>query len=185
MIVAIFTMMVNGYSQSYVQDLTNPVTITFQGGIQNVNKFDSFYMEEYTTVVPVARIGFEKYFTPTFATELAFENISDYNEYFLQVTNVSLSLKYNFAHNSWHNVTRKWFEPVPYIGIGWGHFWPDVDGASFRRDFITYRTGIEFTFNDLKTDKWAFVVRTGIQWYDKIKKISSSFELTGGFVYRI
>lgn len=195
MLIAMFTFAIGSINAQTQNDyagsskFTDNVSVTLQGGV--LTSFDNFY-SGHTAMAPIVLIGADKYVTPWlgFGVEgrtLIGTGHGSYNTYTaFDYVNVSGLAKVNLANAFKFDGTRKFFEPVVYTGLGWGH-----QTASYGDDhnnWMTYRAGAEFNFNLGKDRAWGVVVNPSVVWNDldngKLVKKNGSFEITAGVVYR-
>lgn len=195
MLIAMFTFAIGSINAQTQNDyagsskFTDNVSVTLQGGV--LTSFDNFYTG-HTAMAPIVLIGADKYVTPWlgFGVEgrtLIGTGHGSYNTYTaFDYVNVSGLTKVNLANAFKFDGTRKFFEPVVYTGLGWGH-----QTASYGDDhnnWMTYRAGAEFNFNLGKDRAWGVVVNPSVVWNDidngKLVKKNGSFEITAGVVYR-
>lgn len=137
-------------------------------------------------------IGADKYVTPWlgFGVEgrtLVGTGHGSYNTYTaFDYVNVSGLAKVNLANAFKFDGTRKFFEPVVYTGLGWGH--QTASYGDNHNNWMTYRAGAEFNFNLGEDRAWGIVVNPSVVWNDidngKLVKKNGSFEITAGVVYR-
>lgn len=195
MLIAMFTFAIGSINAQTQNDyagsskFTDNVSVTLQGGV--LTSFDNFYTG-HTAMAPIVLIGADKYVTPWlgFGVEgrtLIGTGHGSYNTYTaFDYVNVSGLAKVNLANAFKFDGTRKFFEPVVYTGLGWGH-----QTACYGEDhnnWMTYRAGAEFNFNLGKDRAWGVVVNPSVVWNDidngKLVKKNGSFEITAGVVYR-
>lgn len=140
----------------------------------------------------VALIGVEKYINPVFGvgvegrTVLGAVRGGNLSHTFVDNVNVSGYLKANVRNAIWgYDGERRFFEPVVYTGLGWGH---NTCSESFDRNFMTYRAGVELNFNLGEKKAWAVVVNPAVVWGDidngKLVKQTGNFQVTAGVAYR-
>ena len=187
---------------------TDNISVTVQGGA--CTTFNNF-CSGHTAVAPVAVIGIDKYINPwlgigvegrTIIGTGSQDNIYQTNTMF-DAVNVSGYVKFNILNAINFDGTRKFFEPVIYTGLGWGHATAGNDGYNIimspnsptiynrycagHDNYMTYRVGAECNFNLGKERAWAIVVNPAVVWSDihngKLVKQNGSFELTAGVVY--
>lgn len=195
MLIAMFTFAIGSINAQTQNDyagsskFTDNVSVTLQGGV--LTSFDNFYTG-HTAMAPIVLVGADKYVTPWlgFGVEgrtLIGTGHGSYNTYTaFDYVNVSGLAKVNLANAFKFDGTRKFFEPVVYTGLGWGH-----QTASYGEDYnnwMTYRAGAELNFNLGKDRAWGVVVNPSVVWNDidngKLVKKNGSFEITAGVVYR-
>ncbi len=195
MLIAMFTFAIcsinaqtqNDYAGS--SKFTDNVSVTLQGGV--LTSFDNFY-SGHTAMAPIVLVGADKYVTPWlgFGVEgrtLVGTGHGSYNTYTaFDYVNVSGLAKVNLANAFKFDGTRKFFEPVVYTGLGWGH--QTASYGDNHNNWMTYRAGAEFNFNLGKDRAWGIVVNPSVVWNDidngKLVKKNGSFEITAGVVYR-
>lgn len=195
MLIAMFTFAIGSINAQAQNDyagsskFTDNVSVTLQGGV--LTSFDNFY-SGHTAMAPIILIGADKYVTPWlgFGVEgrtLIGTGHSSYNTYTaFDYVNVSGLAKVNLANAFKFDGTRKFFEPVVYTGLGWGH--QTAGYGDNHNNWMTYRAGAEFNFNLGKDRAWGIVVNPSVVWNDidngKLVKKNGSFEITAGVVYR-
>ena len=195
MLIAMFTFAIglinaqtqNDYAGS--SKFTDNVSVTLQGGV--LTSFDNFY-SGHTAMAPIVLIGADKYVTPWlgFGVEgrtLIGTGHGSYNTYTaFDYVNVSGLAKVNLANAFKFDGTRKFFEPVVYTGLGWGH--QTASYGDNHNNWMTYRAGAEFNFNLGEDRAWGIVVNPSVVWNDldngMLVKKNGSFEITAGVVYR-
>lgn len=195
MLIAMFTFAIGSINAQTQNDyagsskFTDNVSVTLQGGV--LTSFDNFY-SGHTAMAPIILIGADKYVTPWlgFGVEgrtLVGTGHGSYNTYTaFDYVNVSGLAKVNLANAFKFDGTRKFFEPVVYTGLGWGH--QTASYGDNHNNWMTYRAGAEFNFNLGKDRAWGIVVNPSVVWNDidngKLVKKNGSFEITAGVVYR-
>lgn len=195
MLIAMFTFAIGSINAQTQNDyagsskFTDNVSVTLQGGV--LTSFNNFY-SGHTAMAPIILIGADKYVTPWlgFGVEgrtLIGTGHGSYNTYTaFDYVNVSGLAKVNLANAFKFDGTRKFFEPVVYTGIGWGH--QTASYGDNHNNWMTYRAGAEFNFNLGKDRAWGIVVNPSVVWNDidngKLVKKNGSFEITAGVVYR-
>lgn len=166
---------------------TDNVSVTLQGGV--LTSFNDFYTG-HTAMAPIAVLGVDKYINPWFGVGVEGRTLigtgnGRYNAHTaFDAVNVSGYAKFNILNMFNYNGERKFFEPVVYTGLGWGHQTCSEDGL---RNYMTYRSGAEFNFNLGKEKAWAVVVNPSVVWRDiyngKLNSKNGYFETTVGVVY--
>ena len=195
MLIAMFTFAIGSINAQTQNDyagsskFTDNVSVTLQGGV--LTSFDNFY-SGHTAMAPIVLIGADKYVTPWlgFGVEgrtLVGTGHGSYNTYTaFDYVNVSGLAKVNLANAFKFDGTRKFFEPVVYTGLGWGH--QTASYGDNHNNWMTYRAGTEFNFNLGEDRAWGIVVNPSVVWngiYNgKLVKNNGSFEITAGIVYR-
>ena len=195
MLIAMFTFAIGSINAQTQNDyagsskFTDNVSVTLQGGV--LTSFDNFY-SGHTAMAPIVLVGIDKYVTPWlgFGVEgrtLVGTGHGSYNTYTaFDYVNVSGLAKVNLANAFKFDGTRKFFEPVVYTGLGWGH--QTASYGDNHNNWMTYRAGAEFNFNLGKDRAWGIVVNPSVVWNDidngKLVKKNGSFEITAGVVYR-
>lgn len=195
MLIAMFTFAIGSINAQTQNDyagsskFTDNVSVTLQGGV--LTSFDNFY-SGHTAMAPIVLVGADKYVTPWlgFGVEgrtLIGTGHGSYNTYTaFDYVNVSGLAKVNLANAFKFDGTRKFFEPVVYTGLGWGH--QTASYGDNHNNWMTYRAGVEFNFNLGKDRAWGIVVNPSVVWNDidngKLVKKNGSFEITAGVVYR-
>lgn len=195
MLIAMFTFAIGSINAQTQNDyagsskFTDNVSVTLQGGV--LTSFNNFY-SGHTAMAPIVLVGADKYVTPWLGFGIEGRTLvgtghGSYNTYTtFDYVNVSGLAKVNLANAFKFDGTRKFFEPVVYTGIGWGH-----QTASYgynHNNWMTYRAGAEFNFNLGEDRAWGIVVNPSVVWngiYNgKLIKNNGSFEITAGVVYR-
>ena len=195
MLIAMFTFAIGSINAQTQKDyagsskFTDNVSVTLQGGV--LTSFDNFY-SGHTAMAPIVLIGADKYVTPWlgFGVEgrtLIGTGHGSYNTYTaFDYVNVSGLAKVNLANAFKFDGTRKFFEPVVYTGLGWGH--QTASYGDNHNNWMTYRAGAEFNFNLGEDRAWGIVVNPSVVWNDldngMLVKKNGSFEITAGVVYR-
>lgn len=166
---------------------TDNVSVTLQGGV--LTTFNDFYTG-HTAMAPIAVLGVDKYINPWFGVGIEGRTLIGtgngmYNAHTaFDAVNVSGYAKFNILNMFNYNGERKFFEPVVYTGLGWGH---QTCSAAELRNYMTYRAGAEFNFNLGKEKAWAIVVNPSVVWGDinngKLVKQNGNFEVTAGVAY--
>ena len=166
---------------------TDNVSVTLQGGV--LTTFNDFYTG-HTAMAPIAVLGVDKYINPWFGVGVEGRTLIGtgkgmYNAHTaFDAVNVSGYAKFNILNMFNYNGERKFFEPVVYTGLGWGH---QTCSAAELHNYMTYRAGTEFNFNLGKEKAWAIVVNPSVVWGDinngKLIKQNGNFEVTAGVVY--
>ena len=195
MLIAMFTFAIGTISAQTQNDyagsskFTDNVSVTLQGGV--LTSFDNFY-SGHTAMAPIIVVGADKYVTPWLGFGIEGRTLigtghGSYNTYTaFDYVNVSGYGKVNLANVFKFDGTRKFFEPVVYTGLGWGH--QTAGYGEDHNNWMTYRAGAEFNFNLGKERAWGIVVNPSVVWNDidngKLVKKNGSFEITAGVVYR-
>lgn len=166
---------------------TDNVSVTLQGGA--LTTFNDFYTG-HTAMAPIAVLGVDKYINPWFGVGVEGRTLIGtgngmYNTHTMfDAVNVSGYAKFNVLNMFKYNGERKFFEPVVYTGLGWGH---QTCSDADPYNYMTYRAGAEFNFNLGKEKAWAIVVNPSVVWGDinngKLIKQHGNFEVTAGVVY--
>lgn len=166
---------------------TDNWSVTVQGGI--LTTLDDFYAG-HTAMAPIALVGVDKYITPWFGVGVEARTLigtgnGKFNSHVaFDAVNVSGYAKFNIINMFAFNGTRRFFEPVVYTGLGWGH---NTCSNSVDRNYMTFRAGTEFTFNLGKARAWAITVNPSVVWGDidngKLIKSHGNFEVTAGVMY--
>lgn len=174
-------------------------SVTLQGGV--ATSFSNFF-SGHTATAPIVVIGTDKYINPWFGVGIEGRTLigtghghvdgicySDvpnaYNTHTaFDAVNVSAYAKFNIINMFNYNGKRHFFEPVIYVGPGWGH---QTCSNSFDRNYLTFRSGAELNFNLGKERAWAITVNPSVVWGDinngKLMKSHGYFEATAGVVY--
>lgn len=192
MMIAMFTAItMNAQDQSNYtgsSKFTDNVSVTLQGGV--LTTFNDFYTG-HTMMAPVAVLGVDKYVNPWFGVGVEARTLigtgkvgeARFNsKTVFDAVNVSGYAKFNIMNMINFDGTRKFFEPVVYTGLGWGH------NTAEQYSYMTYRAGAELNFNLGKEKAWAVVVNPSVVWGDypangALCKSAGNFEVTAGIVY--
>ena len=195
MLIAMFTFAIGSINAQTQNDyagsskFTDNVSVTLQGGV--LTTFNDFYTG-HTAMAPIAVLGVDKYINPWFGVGVEGRTLIGtgngmYNAYTaFDAVNVSGYAKFNILNMFNYNGERKFFEPVVYTGLGWGH--QTASYGDNHNNWMTYRAGAEFNFNLGEDRAWGIVVNPSVVWNDidngKLVKKNGSFEITAGVVYR-
>lgn len=174
-------------------------SITLQGGV--TTSMNNFY-SGHTAMAPNVKVGIIKDINPWLGVELegrtligtghghengiCYTNIpNNYNTHVaFDAVNVSLNARFNILNMFVYNGKRKFFEPIIYTGLGYGH---STCSEFNQRNYLTYRAGAELTFNLGKKRAWGVVVNPSVVWNVpnnfKLDKRNGYFEATVGVVY--
>ena len=175
---------------------TDNISVIGQGGV--LTSFNNFF-SGHTAMAPIVAVGVDKYVTPwlgfgvdartligTGTVGEAYYNTRTTFDY----VNVSGNAKLNIVNMFAFDGTRKFFEPVVYGGLGWGHGTAGNHGlvpGNHHPNYLTARTGVELNFNLGKERAWAVVVNPSVVWCGidngKLDRRHGNFELTAGVVY--
>lgn len=190
MLIAMFTFAVSANAQNnYASSskFTDNWSVSLQGGV--LTTFNDFYTG-HTAMAPIVVLGVDKYITPWFGLGVDGRTLigTGHGRFNLHTAfdavNVNGYLKFNLANMFAFNGTRRFFEPVVYTGLGWGH---QTCSDAVTRNYMTYRAGAELNFNLGQSRAWAIVVNPSVVWGDlsngKLAKSHGSFEVTAGIVY--
>lgn len=168
---------------------TDNLSVSLQGG--TITQFDNFY-NGHTAMAPIAVLSIDKCLNPWFGLGVegrtligTGSRLSMYQSHTMfDAVNVSGYAKFNIVNMFNYKGERKFFEPVIYTGLGWGH---NTCSDSYEHNFMTYRAGTEFNFNIGKDRNFAIVVNPSVVWGDinngKLCKHNGYFEVTAGVVY--
>lgn len=173
---------------------TDNWSITLQGGV--LTQFDNFY-SGHTAMAPIVVLGVDKAINPWLGVGLegrtligTGSNTGLYQTHTMfDYVNVSGNFKFNVLNMFNYNGERKFFEPVVYTGLGWGH--TTCNEVKRDNNYLTYRAGVEFNFNLGKDKAWAIVVNPSVVWggnndiheFPNLCKHNGNFEVTAGVVY--
>lgn len=175
---------------------TDNWSVSLQGGV--LTSFDNFY-SGHTAMAPIVVVGINKEINPWLGVGIEGRTLIGtgngmYNtKTAFDWVNVSGNLRFNVLNMINYNGERKFFEPIVYTGLGWGHRtcsvyeWNDM----MKRNYLTYRAGVELNFNLGKEKEWSVVVNPSVVWgngeaheFPRLCKHAGAFEVTAGFVYR-
>lgn len=193
MLIAVLTMAISANAQEQTNytgssKFTDNVAVTVQYGMGTpFTKVDGSRL-----VYNIAVVGVEKYINPVFGVgvegraAIGSLNGPDLTHPFVDAVNVHGVVKANVANAIWgYKGERRFFEPVVYTGLGWGHV---TCGEITDRNYMTYRAGAELNFNLGETKVWGIVVNPAVVWggldNGKLHKNKGHFEATAGVVYR-
>lgn len=174
---------------------TDNWSVSLSGGV--VTPFNHFFADGSTT--PIVVVGVDKYVTPWLGFGIEGRTSIGTGDNFnihtaFDMVNVSVNGEFNLVNMFAFDGTRRMFEPVVYMGLGWGHVnCSDYNNVGFlnhttaTRNYLTYRAGVEFNFNLGKEHAWAIVVNPSVVWGNicngRLDKRCGNFELTAGVVY--
>jgi outer membrane protein OmpA-like peptidoglycan-associated protein len=164
---------------------TDNVTVEVRGGI-------STSMTEFLNYNSgVVGVGIEKYVTPWLGfgidANTLFANPSgDKNPHTVfDVVNVNMLGKVNVLNLVNYNGQRKFFEPVVFYGIGWGHV--NCSHLNTDRNYMVTKTGVELNFHLDKEKAWVLRMSPAAVWgtveSGKLNGRHGGFELTVGVAY--
>lgn len=164
---------------------TDNVTVEIKGGV--TTPMSDFY----GGVSPVVGFQVDKYITPWLGfgvdanTLIANPYGSNNPHTVFDLVNVNGLFKFN-VRNMWnYDGTRKFFEPVVFTGLGWGH---RTCSEFDNKNYMVFKSGVEMNFTLDKQKAWAVRVTPAVVWGPasdfKLNKHNGGFELTAGIVYR-
>ena len=163
---------------------TDNVTVEVRGGVStSMNEF-------YKGISPVVGVGIEKYVTPWLGFGIDANTLianpwgSNNPHTAFDVVNVNLLGKINVLNLVNYNGQRKFFEPVVFGGIGWGHV---TCSNALNRNYMVSKAGVELNFHLDKERAWALRLSPSVAWgpvYDgKLDSRNGKFEVTVGVAY--
>lgn len=175
MIMAMFVT-ITAFAQVNPARFTDNISVEVKGGVSTPMSFEG--------VSPVIGIQIEKYVNPWLGfaidgtTTIANPYGSNNPHTMFDGVNVNLLGKVNLF-NTFNYEGRRYFEPVIFAGIGWGHVTcSDINPRNMQ---IT-KAGAELNFNFDKA--WSARVSSTVVWSsNKLSKNNGNLELTVGLVY--
>ena len=181
------SVMINAQNYTGSSKFTDNVSVTLQGGV--LTTLNDFYTD-HTMMAPIAVVGIDKYINPWLGVGIEGRtligtgkiNEARFNsKTMFDAVNVSSYVKINVLNAINYTGERKFFEPVVYTGLGWGH------QTATAYNYMTYRAGTELNFNLGKERAWAIVVNPSVVWGPtndmSLNKHNGNFEVTAGIVY--
>lgn len=163
---------------------TDNVTVEVRGGVS------TSMTEFYKGVSPVVGVGVEKYVTPWLGFGIDANSLianpwgSNNPHTAFDVVNVNLLSKVNVLNLVNYNGERKFFEPVVFAGIGWGHV--TCSDAPIR-NYMVSKAGVELNFHLDKERAWALRLSPAAVWGPveggKLDARNGGFEVTVGVAY--
>ena len=164
---------------------TDNVTVEVRGGVST--PMTDFF--KYNS--GVVGVGIEKYVTPWLGfgidanTLFANPSGSRNPHTVFDVVNVNMLGKVNILNLVNYNGQRKFFEPVVFAGIGWGH--DNCSHLNTDRNYIVSKAGVELNFHFGKEKAWALRLSPAAVWGPveggKLNAQYGSVELTVGVAY--
>lgn len=165
--------------------LTDNMSVTVQGGV--LTSFNNFY-SGHTSMAPIVVVGVDKFVNPWFGVGVEGRTLigTGNGAYNTKTTfdwiNVSGYAKFNVLNMFKFDGTRRFFEPIVYTGLGWGH-----KTTSVHANNMTYRAGAELNFNVDKKNGWGVVVNPSVVWGGmnnfNLNKHAGNFEVTVGVIH--
>lgn len=177
MIMAMFVT-ITAFAQVNPAKFTDNISVEVKGGVSTSmsNMFEG--------ISPVVGIQIEKYVNPWLGfaidgtTTIANPYGSNNPHTMFDGVNVNLLGKVNLF-NTFNYEGRRYFEPVIFAGIGWGHV--TCLDINLRNTQVT-KAGTELNFNFNKI--WSARVSPAVVWTsNKLSKNNGNLELTVGLVY--
>lgn len=163
---------------------TDNVTVEVRGGVS------TSMTEFYKGVSPVVGVGVEKYVTPWLGFGIDANSLianpwgSNNPHTAFDVVNVNLLSKVNVLNLVNYNGERKFFEPVVFAGIGWGHV---TCSDATNRNYMVSKAGVELNFHLDKERAWALRLSPAAVWGPvndgKLDARNGGFEVTVGVTY--
>jgi outer membrane protein OmpA-like peptidoglycan-associated protein len=172
MIMAMFVT-ITAFAQVNPAKFTDNISVEIKGGVSTPMSFEG--------VSPIYGIQVDKYVTPWLGFGID-ANIIDFygskDHTLVDGVNVNLLGKVNLF-NTFNYEGKRYFEPVIFAGIGWGHVTcSDIN----PRNMQVTKTGAELNFNFDKA--WSVRVSPAVVWTsNKLSKNNGNLELTVGLVY--
>lgn len=183
-------------------------SVTLQGGV--VTGMDNFF-SGHTATTPIVVLGADKYITPAFGVGIDARTAIGtgcelHNPHTaFDAFNINGYAKVNVRNLFNYKGSRRTFEPIAYVGLGWGHnncsafpalssnYNAGIAGVPTElygpalRNYVTGRAGVELNFNLGKTKAWGIVVNPSVVWGNidnlRLCKQNGNFEVTAGVVY--
>ena len=169
---------------------TDNVSIEVKGGVSTQ------MLDMYKGVSPVVGIQVEKYVNPWLgfavdANTLISNPYGSGNPHTMfDVVNVNMLTKVNLLNTLNYNGERKFFEPVIFAGIGWGHrTCKDYATATHEhgKNYMVSKAGVELNFNLDKEKAWGVRVSPAVVWgpveCGRLDARTGGFEITAGVTY--
>lgn len=163
---------------------TDNITVEVRGGVS------TSMTEFYKGVSPVVGVGVEKYVTPWLGFAIDANSLianpwgSNNPHTAFDVVNVNLLSKVNVLNLVNYNGERKFFEPVLFAGIGWGHV---TCSDATNRNYMVSKAGVELNFHLDKERAWALRLSPAAVWGPveggKLDARNGGFEVTVGVAY--
>lgn len=168
---------------------TDNVTVEIRGGVS------TSMTDFYKGVSPVVGVGVEKYVTPWLgfaidANSLIGNPWGEHNPHTaFDVVNINMLSKVNVLNLVNYNGTRKFFEPVLFAGIGWGHrtcseFASTLDNG---KNYMVSKAGVELNFHLDNERAWALRLSPAAVWgpvnNGQLNAKTGGFEVTVGVAY--
>lgn len=170
LIMSAFALFVNAQNYSSSSQFSDNWEASLQVG--EVTKY-SKYFSGHTAMTPTITVAVSKYVNPWLGfgidarTAIGTGTIGRHDGVYhnthtkFDMVNISGIAKINLTNIVAYNGTRRFFEPVPYIQLGWGHT-PCQD--MFDHNYMTFRAGSEFNFNFTENRAWGIVFNPSIVW---------------------
>lgn len=199
MVAVLTTLTMSAQNYAGSSKATDNIEMYLKGGVLTTG---SEFCSGHTAVAPIAALGIDKYVNPwlgfgvegrtligtghgKFNTHTAFDAV-----------NVSGYLKANLTNAFMFNGTRRFFEPIAFVGLGWGHQTAGnyvEDTHIGHSNYMTGRAGIDWKFNFGKTRALALVVSTSAvygdptttDWHTKLNKHNLNVELLAGVAWNL
>lgn len=168
---------------------TDNVSVEVKGGVS------TSMLDMYKGVSPVVGIQVERYVNPWLGfavdanTLIANPYGSENPHTMFDVVNVNMLSKVNLLNTFNFNGERKFFEPVLFAGIGWGHRTCEDFAKSFEhgKNYMVSKAGVELNFNLDKEKAWGVRVSPAVVWgpvdCGRLDARNSGFEITAGVTY--
>lgn len=183
-LIATMLMITNVAAQYGPTKFTDNVSVEVKGGVS------TSMSDFYGGVSPIVGLQVEKYMTPWLgvgidANTLIANPYGSANPHTaFDLVNINGLAKFNVRNMRNYDGTRKFFEPVVFAGLGWGH---RTCSESTNRNYLVFKTGVELNFILDKNKAWAARVTPAVVWGPasdlKLNKHNGAFDITVGIVY--
>lgn len=177
------------YAQYGPTKFTDNVAVEIKGGISTQLN------DLYSGVSPVVGVQIEKYVTPWLgfavdANTLISNPYGSTNPHTMfDVVNVNMLTKVNLLNTFNYNGDRKFFEPVLFAGIGWGHRTCEEYSTTLEhgKNYMVSKAGVELNFNLDKEKAWGVRLSPAVVWgpvdCGRLDARNGGFEITAGITY--
>lgn len=187
-IAMIFTVNIS-FAQYGPTKFTDNVSVEVKGGVSTQ------LTDLYSGVSPVVGVQVEKYVTPWLGfavdanTLIANPYGSNNPHTMFDVVNVNMLTKVNLLNTFNYNGERKFFEPVLFGGIGWGHRTCEDFASTLEhgKNYMVSKAGVELNFILDKEQAWGARVSPAVVWgpvdCGRLDARNGGFEITAGVTY--
>lgn len=207
-----FSVVVLGQSQSnYASSskFTDNLSVTLQGG--SLTTMKNFYAG-HIAMTPIVTVGADKFITPWLGVGLDARTVigtgeidkARFNKHTMfDAVNLSGYVKLNVLNLFNFTGNRKTFEPIIYVGPGWGHTtctdagnygypWNESieaypDGKYGEQNYMTFRVGSELNLNLGKKKLWAITLNPSVVYGNirdmRLVRNHGHFEVNAGVIY--